>query len=107
MSVPFCVPSDHRVVATRQWGRVQGLTLAPEGCTEGRREFLCFKPGFYVAMGQVEHRADRLDLYPSGDFFKLHFRMSGHSRVGQADTTHSQRVLPLTMSTLVQPRNSY
>ena len=107
MSVPFCVPSDHRVVATRQWGRVRGLTLAPEGLGQGRREFLWFQPGFYVAMGHVEHRADCTNLYPSGDFFKLHFRMSGHSRVGQAATPHSQDVMPLTLSTLVQPRDSY
>lgn len=107
MHVPFCVPSDHRVVSTRQWGRVEGMTLAPEGQTQGWREFLWFRPGFYVAMGQVEHRTDRTDLYPSGDFFKLHFRMTGHSRVGQAATPHSQDVRPVTMSTLVQPQDSY
>ena len=107
MHVPFCVPSDHRVVSTRQWGRVEGMTLAPEGQTRGWREFLWFRPGFYVAMGQVEHRSDRTDLYPSGDFFKLHFRMAGHSRVGQAATPHAQDVRPITMSTLVQPHDSY
>ncbi len=107
MSVPFCVPSDHRVVATRQWGRVHGLTLAPEGRTEGHREFLWLRPGFYVAMGQLVHRGDRIDRYPSGDFFKLHFRMTGHSRVGQAASPTSQDVRPFTMSTLVQPQDSY
>lgn len=107
MTVSFCVPSDHRVVATRQWGRVEGLTLAPDGQTEGQREFLWLQPGFYVAMGQLVHRTDRLDRYPSGDFFKLHFRMAGHSRVGQANTPNSQDVLPHTMSTLVQPHDSY
>ncbi len=107
MTVPFCVPSDHRVIATRQWGRVQGLTVAPEGQTQGVREFISFRPGFYVAMGKLVHAGNRLDVYPSGDFFKLHFRLAGRSRVGQARARGSQPVVPMSMSTLVQPQDSY
>lgn len=107
MDLPFCLPSDHRVAGARSWGRVQGVTLAPLGQTRGLREFLCFRPGFYVAMGQLMHGGDRCDAYPSGDFFKLHFRLSGRSRVAQAAAAGSQRIEPGSVTTLVQPRDSY
>ncbi len=107
MSLPFCLPSDHQLAGTRSWGRVQGVTLAPVGQTQGQREFLCFRPGFYVAMGNLVHLAGRRDVYPSGDFFKLHFRLAGESRVAQAAKAGSQRVAPMSVSTLVQPHDSH
>ncbi|RYY88133.1 MAG: hypothetical protein EOO24_34325, partial [Comamonadaceae bacterium] len=107
MSLPFCLPSDHRVAGTRSWGRVQGVTLAPVGRTQGDREFLCFRPGFYLAMGNLVHLGARRDVYPSGDFFKLHFRLAGESRVAQVAAPGSQRVAPMSVSTLVQPHDSF
>jgi len=107
MTLPFSLPSDHRVAATRTWGRVRGVSLAPGGRTEGEREFLCFRPGFYVAMGNLVHVAARRDVYPSGDFIKLHLRLAGESRVAQAAAGGSQRVAPLSVSTLVQPHDSF
>ena len=101
MDLPFCLPSDHRVAGARSWGRVQGVTLAPLGQTRGLREFLCFRPGFYVAMGQLMHGGDRCDAYPSGDFFKLHFRLSGRSRVAQAAAAGSQRIEPGSVTTIM------
>lgn len=107
MNLPFCLPSDHRVVGTRNWGRVQGVTLAPGGRTEGEREFLCFRQGFYVAMSKLVHMGARRDVYPSGDFLKLHFRLAGESRVAQAAAPGSQCVAPMSVSTLVQPHDSF
>lgn len=107
MTLPFCMPSDHRVAGARSWGRVQGVTLAPNGQTQGLREFLCFRPGFYLAMGRLVHAGDRCDAYPSGDFFKLHFRLSGQSRVAQAHAPGSQRIAAGSVTTLVQPRDSF
>lgn len=107
MTLPFCMPSDHRVAGAQRWGRVQGVTLAPIGQTRGLREFLCFRPGFYVAMGRLVHAGDRCDAYPSGDFFKLHFRLSGQSRVAQAHAPGSQRIAAGSVTTLVQPRDSF
>ena len=107
MNLPFCMPSDHHVAGSRSWGRVQGVTLAPVGQTRGQREFLCFRPGFYVAMGRLAHMGDRRDVYPSGDFFKLHFRLAGESRVAQAAAFGSQRIVPRSVTTLVQPRDSF
>ena len=107
MNLPFCMPSDHRIAGSRSWGRVQGVTLAPMGQTHGQREFLCFQPGFYVAMGQLLHREDRRDVYPSGDFFKLHFRLAGESRVAQAAAYGSQPIAARSVTTLVQPRDSF
>jgi len=107
MHLPFCLPSDHELAGTRTWGRVQGVTLAPVGRTQGQREFLCFRDGFYVAMGNLVHLAERRDVYPSGDFFKLHFRLAGESRVAQAAAPGSQRVAPMSVSTLVQPHDSF
>ena len=107
MSASFSLPSDHRLVGTRRWGRVEGITLAPLGATEGRREFLQFRPGFYASLGDVTHRSDRRDVYASGDFIKLHFRLAGDSRVSQVHAHGVEQVGAMTVSTLVQPHDSY
>jgi len=107
MNPLFCIPGEHRVAGSRSWGRVQSATLMPLGQARGQREFLCFRPGFYVAMNELEHLEDRRDTYPSGDFFKLHFRLAGRSRVAQVSAAGSQQIAPGSVTTLVQPRNSF
>lgn len=107
MSATFSLPSDHRLIGTRRWGRVEGITLEPLGATEGRREFLQFRPGFYASLGDVTHRSDRRDVYASGDFIKLHFRLAGDSRVSQVHAHRAEQVGAMTVSTLVQPHDSF
>ncbi|SFP84894.1 AraC-type DNA-binding protein [Variovorax sp. OK605] len=103
MDMPFSLPSAHALESARSWGRTQGLTLTPIGRAQGRREFLCFRPGFYVALGHVNHVEPSREVYRSGDFIKLHFRLEGESFVGQPGAVAAQTVSAMSVSTLLQP----
>lgn len=103
MDTPFSLPSAYRLASTRRWGRTQGLTVTPTGAARGRREFLCFRPGFYLSLGHVTHLEESREVYRSGDFIKLHFRLEGESRVGQPGSTGAETVSAMSVSTLLQP----
>jgi AraC-like DNA-binding protein len=112
MEMPFSLPSDYALESARSWGRTQGLTMTPTGHARGRREFLCFRPGFYLALGHVDHAEPSREVYSSGDFIKLHFRLEGESCVGQAGAVGAvgtlggmaaQTVPAMSVSTLLQP----
>jgi AraC-like DNA-binding protein len=103
MDMPFSLPSAYALESARSWGRTQGLTLTPIGRARGRREFLCFRPGFYVALGHVDHAEPSREVYRSGDFIKLHFRLEGESFVGQPGAPAAQTVSAMSVSTLLQP----
>jgi AraC-like DNA-binding protein len=107
MDMPFSLPSAYALESARSWGRTQGLTVTPTGrAAQGRREFLSFRPGFYLAIGQVRHLAHSREMYRSGDFIKLHFRLEGESQVGQPDARATQTVHAMSVSTLLQPPGS-
>jgi AraC-like DNA-binding protein len=112
MEMPFSLPSDYALESARSWGHTQGLTMTPTGRARGRREFLCFRPGFYLALGHVDHAEPSREVYSSGDFIKLHFRLEGESCVGQAGAVGAvgtlggmaaQTVPAMSVSTLLQP----
>jgi len=103
MDTPFSLPSTYRLAASRNWGRTQGITVTPTGAAEGRREFLCFQPGFYLSLGHVTHHGAGREIYGGGDFIKLHFRLEGESHVGQHGALAAQVVGGMSVSTLLQP----
>jgi AraC-like DNA-binding protein len=103
MELPFSLPSTYRLASSRNWGRTQGLTVTPTGPAEGRREFMCFRQGFYLSLGQVTHLEESREIYRGGDFIKLHFRLEGESRVGQCGAPAAQTVGGMSVSTLLQP----
>jgi AraC-like DNA-binding protein len=107
MDMPFSLPSAYALESARSWGRTQGLTVTPTGrAAQGRREFLSFRPGFYLAIGHVRHLEHSREVYRSGDFIKLHFRLEGESQVGQPDARATQTVHAMSVSTLLQPPGS-
>lgn len=107
MDMPFSLPSAYALESARSWGRTQGLTVTPTGrAAQGRREFLSFRPGFYLAIGHVRHVEHSREIYRSGDFIKLHFRLEGESQVGQPDARATQTVHAMSVSTLLQPPGS-
>lgn len=101
--MPFSLPSAYRLAASRRWGRRRSVTLEPTtGAAEGRREFLHFRPGFYISTSRIEHRHSAREVYASGDFIKLHFRLAGDSWVSQPGSA-AQAVAAMSVSTLLQP----
>lgn len=106
MDTPFSLPSSYVFASSRSWGRTQAVTLVPGGQSQGRREFFSFHPGFYISLGDVTHVGGSREIYPVGDFIKLHYRLEGESHVGQAGGAASQVVKAMSVSTLYQPPGS-
>jgi AraC-like DNA-binding protein len=106
MDTPFSLPSSYVCTSTRSWGRTQAVTIVPDSASQGRREFFSFHPGFYMSLGDVRHVEGSREIYPVGDFIKLHYRLEGESLVGQAGGASPQTVQAMSVSTLYQPPGS-